>query len=732
MLIWCVQIDLFYLRGNMPEIALRGVIAPVLTPFNDDLSIAGDLFLQHSKRLMADGCAGLAPFGTTGEALSVGIDERIVALDALIDGGIDPALLIPGTGLTALADTARLTRACLERGCAGVLLLPPFYYKGVSEAGLYDYFVRLIAAVRPKRPSIYLYHIPPVAVVGLPPTLVRRLFDDFPAAIAGIKDSSGDWANTATLLEIDNLIVYPGSELFLLDGLKAGSQGCITATANINAGPIAKVVERFDAGDLAGAEAQQEAISTFRKLIQGPGAIPGQKHLLAQKTGDSRWTNLRPPLLPFSAAEGRALVEKLGRAAPNMFRKTLILHIGWPKTGSTSIQMFLQTNRKHLRRNRIAALETFASKRMVGMNSSILSFLLLRPQDHDAKPLVTQERMDLLGIQSKEELIDLQKGMKDKLHQEVKALEGECSKFVISGENLSRLRVVDIKRLRKLCGDLFDEYKIVCYLRRQDLYLISRYSTELYLGSVINFDKYLNRYRDMEYSRYDEMLGGWSSVFGKEAMVPRIFEKDKLQDGDVVADFCKVCGIDDPHQYEIEPRHKQSLSALEQLILRQANEIVAQDEDREAQRAIRKLMSNVLVGIHSGRPLRPAPGLSQAIRDDYKDSNELLRKAWFPDLPSVFSEEVTASGCCSPDEPRLTAADVEPLLEKLRAYRGKHDRHVPKLAMAMERVRDSLGAGTGRRVRPVRPHPTSDERLRWSAPSLFGSLFKYLLQLVKR
>ncbi len=416
----------------------------------------------------------------------------------------------------------------------------------------------------------------------------------------------------------------------------------------------------------------------------------------------------------------------------NMSRKTLILHIGCQKAGSTSIQMFLQTNRKRLRRNRIAALETFTIKHLVEMNSNPLSFLLLRPQDHDAKPLVTQERMNRLGIQSKEELIDLQKGMKGKLHQDVKALEGECSKFVISGEALSHLRVMDIKRLRKLCGDLFDEYKIVCYLRRQDLYLISRYSTELRLGSVVEFDKYLNRRCDLRHCKYDEMLGGWSSVFGKEAMVPRIFEKDKLQDGDVVADFCKVCEIDDPHKYETVGTHNRSLSALEQLILRQVNEIFAQDWDRGAHVAIRDLMFDVTAGGHSGRPHRPAPGLSQTIRDDHKDSNELLRKAWFPDLPSVFSEEVTASGRCSPDEPRLTAADVEPLLEKLRAYRGKFDRHVPKLAMAMERVRDSLGAGTGRRVRPVRPHPTSDERLRWSAPSLFGSLFKYLLQLVKR
>ena len=115
----------------MPAASPRGVIVPLLTPFNDDLSIATDLYVAHAKWLFEQGCAGLAPFGTTGEALSVGIDERIAAIRTLVDAGIDPALMIPGTGLSNVADTARLSRACLDLGCAGVMTLPPFYYKKV-------------------------------------------------------------------------------------------------------------------------------------------------------------------------------------------------------------------------------------------------------------------------------------------------------------------------------------------------------------------------------------------------------------------------------------------------------------------------------------------------------------------------------------------------------------------------------------------------------------------------
>jgi len=242
---------------------MRGVIAPILTPFNDDLSIATDLYVDLAKCLFDQGCAGLAPFGTTGEALSVGIDERISAIAALVDGGIEPSRLIPGTGLSNIADSARLSRACLDLGCPAVMTLPPFYFKAVSEDGLYRHFSELIKAIGPDA-RIFLYHIPPIAIVGIPPSLTARLRADFPEQIVGIKDSSGDWENTRALFEIDGLIVYPGSELPLIDALQLGGPGCITATANVNATAIARVVELFDQGDIDAAQQAHEAVRQTR------------------------------------------------------------------------------------------------------------------------------------------------------------------------------------------------------------------------------------------------------------------------------------------------------------------------------------------------------------------------------------------------------------------------------------------------------------------------------------
>ncbi len=290
--------------------ALKGVIAPALTPFNDDLSVADDLYIAHAKWLLKDGCVGLAPFGTTGEALSVGIEERNRILEKLVDEGIDPAKLIPGTGLTNLPDTAKLTQKAVDLGCAGAMILPPFYFKNVADDGLFNYFARLIDWVDRDALRIYLYHIPQVAGVGFPVEVVRRLREAFPEQIVGIKDSSGVWENTEALLKIDGLIVYPGAELPLIEAMDLGGPGCISATANLNAAGIAEVIRTYQNGDRDGAVTMHETVKKFRLTMQDYAPIPAQKRLLA-KWVDPRWANVRPPFLPMPEADGQALAQRL-------------------------------------------------------------------------------------------------------------------------------------------------------------------------------------------------------------------------------------------------------------------------------------------------------------------------------------------------------------------------------------------------------------------------------------
>jgi 4-hydroxy-tetrahydrodipicolinate synthase len=197
-------------------------------------------------------------------------------------------------------------------GCAAVMTLPPFYFKAVTEDGIYRYFEQLIAAIGPDA-RLVLYHIPPIAIVGIPPTLVARLHADFPDKIAGIKDSSNNWDNTQQLFEIDGLVVYPGSELPLLEALRLGGPGCISATANINATDISSVIDMYRQGDISGAESLQETVKRFRVLMQEKEPIPAQKRLLAIATGDERWANVRPPLTPMSKEAGQEFAAILKR-----------------------------------------------------------------------------------------------------------------------------------------------------------------------------------------------------------------------------------------------------------------------------------------------------------------------------------------------------------------------------------------------------------------------------------
>jgi dihydrodipicolinate synthase/N-acetylneuraminate lyase len=179
---------------------IRGVLAPVVTPFKQDLSPDTERFIAHCKWLLSQNC-GLAVFGTNSEANSLAVEERAVLLEELVAAGIDPARMMPGTGCCSITETVKLTAQAVEHGCAGVLMLPPFYYKDVGEEGLYRYFSEVVQRVGDARLKIYLYHIPPVAVVGITTRLVERLLAAYPNAIAGMKDSSGDWNNTKMFLD---------------------------------------------------------------------------------------------------------------------------------------------------------------------------------------------------------------------------------------------------------------------------------------------------------------------------------------------------------------------------------------------------------------------------------------------------------------------------------------------------------------------------------------------------
>lgn len=285
---------------------LRGVFSPVLTPFHADYSPDAVRLVKHCQWLIEQD-VGLAFFGTNSEAASLSLVEKCKLLDALIEAGLPPGRMMPGTGGCALPETIELTRRAVNAGCAGVLMLPPFYYKGVSDEGLYRAFATVIEGVADERLRVYLYHIPPVSQTPISMALIERLLKNFPTIVAGVKDSSGDWNNTAAMLkefQPAGFDVFAGSETFLLANMRGGGAGCITATGNVNPGPIVKLYKEWQHAD---ADQQQQNLDVVRSVFAKFPMIPAMKASIAWQTGREDWRNVRPPLVELSKEQSAQL-----------------------------------------------------------------------------------------------------------------------------------------------------------------------------------------------------------------------------------------------------------------------------------------------------------------------------------------------------------------------------------------------------------------------------------------
>jgi 4-hydroxy-tetrahydrodipicolinate synthase len=290
--------------------ALQGIFSPVLTPFGRDRMPDATRFVRHCRWLLEQD-VGLAVFGTNSEAASLAMKEKRALLDALLEAGLPAGRMMPGTGACALPEAIELTRHAVQAGCGGVLMLPPFYYKGVSDEGVYRAFATVIDAVADERLRVYLYHIPPVSQVPISLAVIDRLLKAYPRAIAGVKDSSGDWKNTAAMIEQfkpRGFDVFAGSETFLLANMRAGGAGCITATGNVNPGAM---VDLYRTWREEGADAKQATLDATRAVFAKFPMIPAMKAAIAWKTAREDWSLVRPPLVELDRAQRDALEQGL-------------------------------------------------------------------------------------------------------------------------------------------------------------------------------------------------------------------------------------------------------------------------------------------------------------------------------------------------------------------------------------------------------------------------------------
>jgi 4-hydroxy-tetrahydrodipicolinate synthase len=299
------------------EATLSGVLAAALTPLRRDGRVDHSALVGHCHDLLRSGCDGLVILGTTGEANALALGERLEILDALAASDLPPERLLIGTGCCAAGDTVTLTRRAVALGAAGVLMLPPFYYKppAVSLEGLVAHFERVIDGVADPRLRIYLYNIPQLTGIPLGLPLLERLSSAHPDLVVGIKDSSGDWEGMAAVLDaLPGFQLFAGTERLLLPALERGGVGCISATVNVLAPRVAGIYRAWRGGEHDEAARRQEQITALRAIIQPYPLCAALKAILRRWSGDPCWETLRPPLTPLSAADGDALVAALAAA----------------------------------------------------------------------------------------------------------------------------------------------------------------------------------------------------------------------------------------------------------------------------------------------------------------------------------------------------------------------------------------------------------------------------------
>ena len=295
---------------------MSGVLCPVVTPFDESLNPDPDRLIRQCRWLLSQN-VGLAVFGTNSEANSLSLEEKMMLLDRLVDAGIDTNRMMPGTGCCALTETVKLTEHAVRLGCAGTLMLPPFYYKDVSDDGLFASFAEVIERVGSASLRIYLYHIPPVSQVGISLDLIERLIKAYPDNVVGIKDSSGDWDNTNAMLERhwDDFRVFAGAETFLLQNMRGGGAGCISATANINPAAIDHLYQEWQSAE---AEGLQKELDEIRDTAMAYPMIPALKATVAHFSKDEQWRTVRPPLVALADDQRTALIEALDQKGFDM------------------------------------------------------------------------------------------------------------------------------------------------------------------------------------------------------------------------------------------------------------------------------------------------------------------------------------------------------------------------------------------------------------------------------
>lgn len=282
-----------------------------ITPLVED-AIDGQRLFDHLGWMTTAGCNGAVLFGSTGEAASFTVEERMATLDELVARGFDTGKLIVGTGCCATPDSIRLSRHAVDHGCAGILVIPPYFFKPVSEDGLFTAYSRLIEGVGSADLRVYLYHFPDLSGIPVSHALIRRLLDAYPDTVAGLKDSNGDIDQTFGFIDaFPGLDVFTGDDDLLWPIARAGGAGSVTATANIIPGLLGDIWCALQKGDESPPAAHDLAGEIWQLILQNYPITESLKECIAHKLGDAEWRNVREPFVNMAPTDVARLFMRL-------------------------------------------------------------------------------------------------------------------------------------------------------------------------------------------------------------------------------------------------------------------------------------------------------------------------------------------------------------------------------------------------------------------------------------
>jgi 4-hydroxy-tetrahydrodipicolinate synthase len=277
---------------------IKGVFGAALTPINSDYSINYKLFHSHCQWLLTQGLDGLGIFGTTGEANAFNVEEKINALQFLIDNHINPNHLMPGTGQCSVTDTVRFTKKCAELKVRAVLVLPAFFYKGVTDEGVIEYYKRVVEEVGDNNLHYVLYHIPQTSGVNISFDVIEKLLKLYPNNIVGMKDSSGNLDNMLKITKFFNeFSLFSGSDSLALKVCKRGGAGAITATSNISGKLLSFIVTNHkEESSIDNFQELQLLQVKIREMLFTHEPVSALKAILSVKQDNQEWNRVNPPL----------------------------------------------------------------------------------------------------------------------------------------------------------------------------------------------------------------------------------------------------------------------------------------------------------------------------------------------------------------------------------------------------------------------------------------------------